>query len=333
MVHENLDLDSEHKSETSLSIGSISIKSTCGQAQTIHPWRTRPCNLDNITAALSDGLDPNIQWTESDLVEPHPRSGCFTHTRGLDYIPWAHWNTPLHKALKEGHLDAAALLFDRGAGRTAAHVAVHAEDEETISFLARCGADLNCPSEKRTARDAGWDEDVVGVAGLLPVHHAIHIGSPKMIQALVEHGADVDLPTTDGWAPLDLALLERRDDVVKVLLRAGAWWSSDAVAAGALPSGFNAEESAEERAARELLAFATSGIHEAGNSGRGHFPPSSCRGIYSRVLSTLGLLQMQNDLGRYSDKESPSLTLPFFDALFKAANLHVAVNPAHDDDG
>ncbi|KAH6961894.1 hypothetical protein BKA56DRAFT_561506 [Ilyonectria sp. MPI-CAGE-AT-0026] len=305
-----------------------------GPGEAGHPWRTEPCDLDNIRAALSEGMDPNTQWTESDLVAMP--QGCFMPVRGPDYMPWAYWNTPLHKSLKEGHHDAAALLLDHGAninqinaaGRTVVHEAVHLEDKAGIAFLVRRGANLNHPSERRALRDTKWNEDIVGVAGLLPIHHAIHIDSLETLRVLVQHGADVNLPTTEGWTALDLALLERQDDMVRLLLEAGARWPDVASS----DESVNAKEGTcpkpAAEAARELLAFATNGIHGSCDSGHGHFPPSDSRAIYRRLLSSTNHLHRQDGLERCPNGQPSALTSSFFGALLKAADLHITAGPA-----
>lgn len=58
--------------------------------------------------------------------------------------------------------------------------------------------------------------------GIRPLHWASLVGSPEIVQLLIEHGADVNLPNEDGNGPLHAAAFLGHTSVVEVLLQNGA---------------------------------------------------------------------------------------------------------------
>ena len=54
------------------------------------------------------------------------------------------------------------------------------------------------------------------------IHEAAHLGAISAIETLLEHGADVDLPSLSGGTALMVALLEGKANVAKLLLARGA---------------------------------------------------------------------------------------------------------------
>lgn len=66
--------------------------------------------------------------------------------------------------------------------------------------------------------DMGADIDGVNSRGHSALHYAILHGHLSMIQALIERGADLHLPTDDGIAPLDLAKQQLNTDITYYLM-------------------------------------------------------------------------------------------------------------------
>ena len=64
--------------------------------------------------------------------------------------------------------------------------------------------------------DVNWSQEENGMTYLFI---AVAIGSPEMVQLLIDSGADVNAVSTDGQTPLDLALTE---EIRNILLQAGA---------------------------------------------------------------------------------------------------------------
>lgn len=58
--------------------------------------------------------------------------------------------------------------------------------------------------------------------GCTALHLAAKNGQHRVVQILLQHNADVDLPNSSGWTPLHLAALNGYDTVVRILLQQGA---------------------------------------------------------------------------------------------------------------
>ena len=163
--------------------------------------------------------------------------------------------TPLFKAVRAGNLEAVNILLDNGAdinadaqkeggftGQTLLHHAALYGTAEIVRTLLEKGVDINA------TLDDDWtplhlaagninDPNVLSVFlekdemkakinapdvyGETPLHWAARYGTPGMVQALIEAGADVDAQSC-GWTPLHSAVLHGTPEVVKALLRAGA---------------------------------------------------------------------------------------------------------------
>jgi ankyrin repeat protein len=109
-------------------------------------------------------------------------------------------------------------------GFTALHLAVFAKQEEAARTLIEHGADLNARSRGTIARvpplgtaafvrsvplarlllDAGADVNGQGEGGVAALHTAAHNGDEKLVDLLLERGADRSLTTTSGKRPVDL---------------------------------------------------------------------------------------------------------------------------------
>jgi uncharacterized protein len=157
-------------------------------------------------------------------------------------------STPLMMAAAAGSTDAVKLLLDRGAdanardlnqGQTALMFAAALDRSDIVRLLAARGANLNTTSLVPTAYDpkkAGEADKVaagkgngkpdrgpLALGGMTALQFAAREGHLATIRALVEAGADVNLPTaSDRMTTLTVAIFNGHFDAAKYLLDHGA---------------------------------------------------------------------------------------------------------------
>lgn len=142
--------------------------------------------IADVKKMLDDGFDPNVWNTSGD--------------------------TPLHVAARANHVDMATLLTDAGADPRKGkkddnkHLplddAVNFGKPEMTEFLARQGGYL--PGNT--------------VDGWSLLHRACEKGKPRLVQALLDAGADGNEPTKNGATPLLIAVMRAQADVAEILL-------------------------------------------------------------------------------------------------------------------
>jgi ankyrin repeat protein len=142
--------------------------------------------------------------------------------------------TALMTVARTGSIDAAQLLIKAGAavdarerwrGQTALMWAAAQGQPGMVRLLVRHGADVNAVSEIRQ-----WPRKVSAEprpqnrpsGGLTPLLLAAREGCADCARALVEGGADINLPDPDNISPLLMAVLNARFDTAKYLIDAGA---------------------------------------------------------------------------------------------------------------
>lgn len=139
----------------------------------------------------------------------------------LDGEPKLYDATPLTIALDNNCLSAAQLLLDKGAAargragdaKTPLHAAAHMTNLKMMERLLSAGADINAlDSEGETA-----------------LHKAAATGDSTTCQFLVEHGCDLERTSKRkikgrwrGETALTRAVIERHEDIVLLLIKAGA---------------------------------------------------------------------------------------------------------------
>ncbi|KAG7391166.1 hypothetical protein PHYBOEH_006773 [Phytophthora boehmeriae] len=110
----------------------------------------------------------------------------------------------LHYAARNGNINLASLLLERGAdvaaqnndGGTALHQAAYNGHVEVISLLLERGADV-----------AAQDND-----GLTALHRAVTSGSIEVVSLLLGRGANANALTKEGHNPLSHMILVKHDD-------------------------------------------------------------------------------------------------------------------------
>jgi ankyrin repeat protein len=156
--------------------------------------------------------------------------------------------TPLHWASREGHLEVAQLLLDKGAdvkatnsncGGTPLHLASREGHLEVAQLLLDEGADvkaadsdgrppLHWASRNRHLEvaklllDKGADVEVADSNEMTLLFWASHYSDLKMTQLLLDKGADVENTAPDGRTPLHFASSKGDLEIAKLLLDKGA---------------------------------------------------------------------------------------------------------------
>jgi len=171
--------------------------------------------------------------------------------RGEDInCPDNNGNSPLHHAIRNSHRKATSLLLSRGASpdRLALRLAIYRGDKDLVLCLLGAGVDPNVSSsgDELTPLQlaCGLLEDVTG--HLLPFHGS-NFGwlrdSPRsdgleerkafqnsrpascafgIAEALMHHGAGVNIPGYKGRFPLHAAALANNCELINLLLKRGA---------------------------------------------------------------------------------------------------------------
>ena len=142
--------------------------------------------------------------------------------------------TPLMEVARTGHVEAAKLLVKGGANVNAKELwggqsplmwAAAQSQAEMIKFLLASGAEADA---RGAVRD--WPRKVIkeprpkdmNQGGFTPLLYAAREGCIECAKALVEGGANVDLPDPHRVTPLVMALLNLHFDLAIYLIEAGA---------------------------------------------------------------------------------------------------------------
>ena len=124
--------------------------------------------------------------------------------------------SPLYIAAKHGQFEIVKFLIQNGAdinaktnnGRSVLYIAAYSGNVEIVKFLHQNGADINA---KHNHRD-GWS----------PLHCAAYQGHLEVVKYLVQNGALLNSKDKKNKTPLDYAISNCKDDIVKYLKNAGA---------------------------------------------------------------------------------------------------------------
>lgn len=126
-------------------------------------------------------------------------------------------NTPLIIAVCHHQTKIVRVLIQHQAdvharnkkGQTAWSWATLTSNSEVIELLLHQGVDINTKVEH-----AGWQ----GLTALIIV---VHGGDEHLVRFLIEHGADMEIPSPQGWSALTLAIVEDRFNTVTYLVDQG----------------------------------------------------------------------------------------------------------------
>ena len=131
---------------------------------------------------------------------------------------------PIHEAAASGHADIAQYLLSKGAdvdskminGITPLFIAIESQHPEVAKVLLSKGAQYSGHEISLAINRNELDmvkllvttprfANLAGSKGLTLLHAASFLGRPRIVQYLIDQGAEVDVKTEDGDTPLDLA--------------------------------------------------------------------------------------------------------------------------------
>jgi ankyrin repeat protein len=134
--------------------------------------------------------------------------------------------TFLHLAVRYGHFQAVKYLVETGhfinfkslSGATPLLFAVEADEMDIVKLLLKHKAD----SSLALTADSNNHGPLGIYRGDYPLHAAVKLGKIKIVQALIEAGADINARNAIGATPLLLAVAKDHVEVAKCLLQNGA---------------------------------------------------------------------------------------------------------------
>ncbi|KAI0468023.1 heterokaryon incompatibility protein-domain-containing protein [Xylaria cf. heliscus] len=271
-----------------------------------------PKDVAGIIQFIMGGGLPDTRWSMSELQI----------LRG--YVSaWPHWNTPLHRMIATKQRDGINYLLEHGAGihflnslgRTPLQEAARLGYYEGVELLLTYGADPNMPSQGRTAGHQIGDHKELADKDeyVLPIHEALRNGDTRMVRILARAGADINQPS-EGWMPLDQALIDRQVNIMNVLFELGASFSP-------VKETINYDQDNREEAAHALLLAA---------SQSDWFPPRSCHSFFIFVLATCNIDRYTTiGTSRRQSIKSDKLIRKFFKAVSSIAQ-RPNIEPAED---
>ena len=140
-----------------------------------------------VNLLLDCGADPNVQ----------SQSGCSAMHDACSF----HYNsTEILRALLEAGGDPSAALWDKGI--TPLVMAYGRRFEEGVRLLLEAGADPNSTN--------------------IALHRAIHAGNARLVQSLLDIGADVSYHNDDGLDALDIASMCNKNEIAQMLVAKGS---------------------------------------------------------------------------------------------------------------
>jgi uncharacterized protein len=158
-------------------------------------------SLEIVKDLLAHGANPNAQLTKNLPGRSGMDSGDTTLDEGA---------TPLMRAARAGDSAVMRLLLDKGADPKL----TTKEGNTALMFAAGVGyRDKNTRGSESEALEAlkvalaqGLDINQANSKGETALHGAALRGADTIVQFLVEHGAQLDAKTKQGFTPLDVAM-------------------------------------------------------------------------------------------------------------------------------
>jgi ankyrin repeat protein len=230
------------------------VNATQGDGTTPLHWAVYKVDADLARALLARGAKPDVMnnYGSSPLAEAVKVANARLVEMLLDAgsnaeVANQEGQTALMLAARAGSFDVAKLLVRHGAnvnaretwrGQTALMWAADAGSAELTRFLIGHKADVNA---RALAND--WPSQLTAeprnqyrpTGGLTPLLYAARSGCTDCVQALLDAGANPNMPSPDGVTPLMVAIDNFAFDTAKVLFERGAnphlwdWWGRNAL--------------------------------------------------------------------------------------------------------
>ncbi|XP_064544438.1 rabankyrin-5 isoform X1 [Drosophila montana] len=135
-------------------------------------------------------------------------------------------DSPLWTALELGYEDVAQILVRHGVDtdcwsegpegcqQTLLHRAIDENKESTAIFLIRNQCDLDSPRQPCPSHESG--DEARDKAS--PLHLCCQWGLTKVVQALIDHGANVNALDVENKTPAHIAIENQHEDIINILL-------------------------------------------------------------------------------------------------------------------
>jgi hypothetical protein len=121
-------------------------------------------------------------------------------------------NTPLHSAADRGDLEMVQVLLEYGADVNSRN----RSRETPLGYALRLD-NLKDPRVTRLLIAHGADPNIPRSDGSTPLHHASMNGWIEVARLLIEHGANLEVQDERGKTPLDIATDKQHVEIIKLL--------------------------------------------------------------------------------------------------------------------
>jgi hypothetical protein len=148
------------------------------------------------------------------LAGEHFQTANLLHHNGADLdVRGPYGTNPLHGAAYSGNLEVVRILIEYDP----AYINARDEDGQTPLLWASEGRNSKDGSVVRLLLEHGADVNAQSQDGWSPLHRASSYGALEVVRLLLEHGADVEAKKDDGKTALQLAAEKGHDKVVELL--------------------------------------------------------------------------------------------------------------------